>query len=174
MGCFLFQVLCFAARQTIVLLMGEEDGGQAGKGAAEGLCSEAQRGERSTEGGNVKACVRWRIHAGTFPMNSVCLFRTKGREGKKTWNVVQRMSAKQRLCKWYVKLHGNPPSWFSCICFMKCVMKYFLPNLLHRFGTRQRSRGWRRNSSGKSRRETLWLCCRRIRIQKHTKTLRKM
>lgn len=40
-GTLFVQVLCFAARQTTVFLMGEEDGGQAGKGAGEGVFFEA-------------------------------------------------------------------------------------------------------------------------------------
>lgn len=50
---FLLKVLCSGERQTAVLLLGEEDGGQEREGAGEAVLSTAQRREGPAEGGKI-------------------------------------------------------------------------------------------------------------------------
>lgn len=50
---FFLKVLCRGEGQTAVLLLGEEDGGQAGEDAGEAVLPAAQRGEGPAERGEL-------------------------------------------------------------------------------------------------------------------------
>lgn len=106
------QVLFVGQRQTSVLLLGEEDAGQAWKGPGQTVHSEAEGGESPEEGGDVMQRFWRKVMLLQFYVLTGCayflFFRKRGKDERKTWDGAQRMNAKPRLYKWYV--YNSPHS----------------------------------------------------------------